>query len=46
MTDKQYAKVTKLLGKDAANYLVCMGLTAIFTSDISKQKQLVLEEST
>lgn len=45
MSNKQYTKVKSLLGKDAANYLASLNLTAVFTSDISRQKQLVLEES-
>ncbi|MBC1385630.1 hypothetical protein [Listeria innocua] len=46
ISDNQYAKVKLLLGKDAANYLASLNLTAVFTSDIRKQRKLVLEEST
>lgn len=46
MSDGQRTKVKQLLGKDAAAYLVSLELTAVFTSDITRQRQLILEEST
>lgn len=42
ISNAQYKKVEKYLGGDIAAYLRKNGLTAVFTSDISKQKTFVL----
>lgn len=42
ITDKHFKKVTDILGKDVAKYLRHSNLTAVFTSDIKKQKSFIL----
>ncbi|OOR56031.1 hypothetical protein BGP34_19890 [Bacillus mycoides] len=42
ITDKQFKKVTESLGKDIAIHLKNSNVTAVFTSDITKQKTFVL----
>ncbi|MEK4578234.1 hypothetical protein [Bacillus sp. FSL R12-0074] len=42
ITDKQFEKVKDLLGKDIAIHLKNSNVTAVFTSDITKQKTFVL----
>ena len=42
ISPQQFTKVTENLGKDVAKYLKYSNLTAVFTSDITKQKSFIL----
>ena len=42
ITEKQYEKVAELLGKEYADYLKKNGITAVFTADPLKKKDLII----
>lgn len=42
ISKQQFSKVTENLGEDIAKYLKYSNLTAVFTSDITKQKSFIL----
>lgn len=42
--EEQFKKVSNILGKDVAKHLKESRLTAVFTSDITKQKTFILED--